>query len=199
MIDVHQCPRCELKFANRPELQDHFRRDHHADPETFSRYRYSGRADQPPKPEGKRYLVVANQTLQDDQVTEAVLQRAHAGPARFVVLVPATHSAHLASPPVGSHPEAHEPGEGDDAGLALARFRLRSTVDRLQQAGVAVEGRIGHPDPAKAVADVVNEEPVDEILLSTLPPGRSSWLQAELPGLLAHRFNVPVTHLVARA
>jgi len=28
VVDVHQCPRCELRFASRPELADHVRTDH---------------------------------------------------------------------------------------------------------------------------------------------------------------------------
>jgi hypothetical protein len=27
-MDVHQCPRCELRFASRPELEDHLREEH---------------------------------------------------------------------------------------------------------------------------------------------------------------------------
>ena len=30
---VHQCPRCELRFAFRPELEDHLHRDHHPVPD----------------------------------------------------------------------------------------------------------------------------------------------------------------------
>ena len=29
-MDVHQCPRCELVFASRPELTEHFELDHPA-------------------------------------------------------------------------------------------------------------------------------------------------------------------------
>lgn len=28
MADVHQCPRCELRFVSKNELQDHFDREH---------------------------------------------------------------------------------------------------------------------------------------------------------------------------
>lgn len=30
MVDVHNCPRCELRFAHRSEVEDHLRRDHPA-------------------------------------------------------------------------------------------------------------------------------------------------------------------------
>jgi len=32
-VDVHQCPRCELIFGSRPELEDHVREAHPSPPE----------------------------------------------------------------------------------------------------------------------------------------------------------------------
>ena len=34
---AHQCPRCELRFADAPEVRDHLVRDHDVDPETLER------------------------------------------------------------------------------------------------------------------------------------------------------------------
>ncbi len=31
-MDVHQCPRCELRFISRPELEEHLREVHPAPP-----------------------------------------------------------------------------------------------------------------------------------------------------------------------
>ena len=39
-MDIHQCPRCELRFANTSELRHHFEFDHAADPRVFERFRY---------------------------------------------------------------------------------------------------------------------------------------------------------------
>jgi hypothetical protein len=196
-MDVHQCPRCELRFANRAELQDHFAHDHHADPETFDRYRYAGRSAAP-APEVRRYLLVANQTLTDDRVIDEVRERAEQGSAQVFVLVPATHSAHHVSPPRGAAaPDASQ--ASDDVGLAQARWRLRSTIDRLQEAGITAEGRIGHPDPYRAVTRLLEDESFDEILLSTLPPGASRWLDVDLPTRLQRRCGVPVTTLTPAA
>jgi hypothetical protein len=195
-IDVHHCPRCELRFTNVAELRDHFDHDHHADPDTFRRFRYGQRAA-PPSDTGRRYLLVANQTLHDDQVQEALRERMGSGAARFVVLVPATHSANLASPPSTAGGSGGDDAASDDVGVATARWRLRTTIDRLRDAGVQAEGHIGHPDPFVAVTRLVADEPFDEIILSTLPPRISRWLQVDLPQRLERRCGIPVTTLTS--
>jgi hypothetical protein len=190
-MNVHQCPRCELRFTNAAELRDHFSLDHKADPGTFDRYRYAPRRPQA-APEARRYLVVANQTLNSDHLLEAVRARVGEGPATFFVLVPATHSAEQEAGPDGEVSEGHE---ADDAGLALARWRLRTAIDRLHDAGIDVEGQIGHPDPLTAVSRVLRDRDFDEIILSTLPSGLSKWLGVDLPRRLARRCRMPVTTL----
>ncbi|HUF33985.1 MAG TPA: hypothetical protein VMN58_12335 [Acidimicrobiales bacterium] len=193
-IDVHQCPRCELRFANSAELRDHFGRDHHADPDTFDRYRYPARSARVDT-DRQRILLVANQTLGDERLVDEVRARAQAGPVRLTVLVPATHSAHHASPPSGTVPPPESAAAGDDVGLATARWRLRTTLDRLHDAGIDADGRIGHPDPFVAVTRLLADEEFDEIVLSTLPPALSRWLDVDLPKRLEHRSGLPVTTL----
>jgi hypothetical protein len=195
---VHQCPRCELRFVNTNELRDHFALDHAADPSTFDRFRY------PQDPRAgttatRRVLVVANQTLGGEHLDDAVRSRAEAGDTSFFVLVPATHSAHHESPPSGAAAVADEASGADDVGLALARWRLRSTIDRLHAAGVEVEGVVGDPDPYTAVTRLLADHSFDEIILSTLPSGASRWLSVDLPGRLERRSGVPVTTLVGYA
>jgi hypothetical protein len=38
-MDIHQCPRCELRFVNTSELRSHFEVDDVADAKVFERYR----------------------------------------------------------------------------------------------------------------------------------------------------------------
>lgn len=196
-IDVHQCPRCELRFTNAAELRDHFGHDHAADPDTFERYRYRGRSDTVSAMVGPRHLVVGNQTLHDEHLEVALQERAQVPGASFFVLVPATHSAHLQAPPTSVAAPDGAASDGDDVGLALARWRLRTTIDRLHDRGIDAEGQVGHPDPFTAVCRLVGERHFDEILLSTLPRSLSRWLEVDLPARLERRVHIPVVTVAA--
>jgi hypothetical protein len=177
---IHNCPRCELRFATDAELAEHLTIDHHADPGDFDRFRYKAPATRPP---GKRYLVLANRVLDEpwlfDRLTELAKNRAH-----FHIVVAPT-------------PIDHETDRTDDRNLALSTFRLRHIVDRLHEAGIEAEGEVGTVDPLRAVTRAVEHEPADEILVATLPRGASRWLEVDLPAALHRRFAVPVTTLSA--
>lgn len=196
-IDVHQCPRCELRFTNSAELRDHFGHDHAADPDTFDRYRYRGRSDGVAAATGPRYLVVGNQTLHDHHLEEALTERAATAGASFYLLVPATHSAELHEPPASAAGVDAEAGAGDDVGLALARWRLRTAIDRLHERGIDAEGQVGHSDPFAAVSRLLAKRSFDEIILSTLPSALSRWLDVDLPARLRRHLHVPVTTVAA--
>jgi len=176
-MDMHHCPRCELRFVNTSELRQHFAVDHGGDAGTFERYRY--RTSPAVKPAVRTVLWLGNQTLEDEQVLDEVVARAGDG-ARVLVLVPATHSRHQS----GAHRPAPAGDTGDDAGLAIARWRLGVAVDRLRARGVDAEGRVGEADPFAAVTHLLAEEKVDDILISTLPAASSRWLGVDLPGRL---------------
>ncbi|HVM21103.1 MAG TPA: hypothetical protein VM307_14180 [Egibacteraceae bacterium] len=42
---VHQCPRCELRYADEHEVKQHLVDDHHVDPETLERHLSGQRPD----------------------------------------------------------------------------------------------------------------------------------------------------------
>lgn len=191
-MDIHQCPRCELRFFHTSELRSHFEVDHAADPKIFERYRY--RASDRSRP-SRTILLVANQTLEHAGLVDDVAGRT-ADDERLLVLVPATHSGHHERP--RSAAPAHDDAT-DEIGVALARWRLRTTVDRLRAAGVDAEGEVGAADPYAAVREVLSGEHVDEILLSTLPPSSSRWLNVDLPGRLRRHTGRPVTVLTPAA
>jgi hypothetical protein len=171
-MDIHQCPRCELRFVHTSELRHHFEHDHAADPAVFERYRYRSS----PASERPTILLVGNQTLDRDEVIAEVARRAAESGARVLVLAPAT---------------AADPGADGRTGRSLARWRADVAVERLRAAGVGdVEGHAGGDDPFGAVCELLAAEHVDEIVLSTLPPASSRWLGADLPGRL-RRYTRP--------
>ena len=131
-----------------------------------------------------RYLVVANQTLGGHQLVQAVRERILRERSEFWVLVPETRSAG-----VGPRP-------GTDA-ASLAQQRLDMELQRLHEAGAEADGEVGDPDPFKAISNTLAHNQFDEIILSTLPPGRSRWLRQDLPGKVEKKFGIPVTHIVS--
>jgi hypothetical protein len=59
--------------------------------------------------------------------------------------------------------------------------------------GATVSGEVGHRDPIEATEDALRGREVDEVLLSTLPPGISRWLGQDVPSRLKGSVLVPVT------
>jgi nucleotide-binding universal stress UspA family protein len=88
-----------------------------------------------------------------------------------------------------SHGGVWEENESADA----ARTRLTAFLGALRDQGVDADGETGDRDPIQAVRDVLRTRGVDEIILSTLPPGVSRWLQLDVPSRLARAVDVPVT------
>jgi hypothetical protein len=47
-----------------------------------------------------------------------------------------------------------------------------------------------------AIDDALRRHAVDEIIISTLPPGLSRWLRQDLVHRVTRRFDLPVRHVV---
>lgn len=130
------------------------------------------------------YLIVANQTLASPTLTAAVDDRVAAGDARFHVVVPMSPS------PGGL---TWDEGEARRA----AQQRLDTLLTRLREHGAEASGEIGAADPVDAACDALKGHPVDEVLLSTLPPGISRWLHLDVPSRMRAAVQPPVVVLTA--
>jgi hypothetical protein len=130
---------------------------------------------------GRRILVIANRTCPCPLLTDEVARRA---PAEVLVVAPALNSR-----------LRHWLSDVDDA-LSRAGERLTLAVAALRVRGIAARGEIGDANPLLAIEDALAAFAADEIVIATLPPGRSSWLER---GLIekAARFGLPVAHLVS--
>ncbi len=130
-----------------------------------------------------RVLIVANRTAATEPLLAAVRSRAQAGPARFHLLVPATPRGlhRVVDPEVSGREEAAEQ-------LTIALELLR------EAAGSEITGHVGSADPMAAIADVINDRRVHEIILSTLPRRLSRWMHLDLPSKL-NGMGIPVTHV----
>lgn len=129
----------------------------------------------------RRYLIVANRTLAGSHLTSKVRELHEQRPSSFYIVVPAT-------PPHG-----HTWTEGE--ARAIAEQRLASALQLLAGIGVEAEGEVGDERPTYAIQDVLAKREIDEIIVSTLPPGMSRWLKRDLPHRIQVEFELPVTHI----
>jgi hypothetical protein len=121
-------------------------------------------------------LVVANQTLVGDPLLDKIRARAEQGRASFLILCPQS------DPTAAEHPEAER--------------RLRRALTILRGEGLDVHGQIAHPDPFTAASQAVQDERVDEIIVSTFPgESRSNWLRGDLVNRLRKSTGLPVDHI----
>lgn len=119
-----------------------------------------------------KLLVVANQTVDSDELYDALHERAGRGPLLVTLLVP----------------------QDQQHGLGL---RVNTALSRLHAGGVEAEAMLGDVDPACAVIEVWDPRRWDEILISTLPSATSRWLKCNLPQRIRRAVDAPVTQLEA--
>jgi hypothetical protein len=153
----------------------------------------------------RRYLVVANQTLQSAELGDEIRKRIGAGPSSFYVLVPDTSAEHyyVVRVPSGADPSEtefdlrprQEPATDEDA-TAYARQRLSQMLADLTALGVPVEGDLGSSQPLEAMEKALLDHRFDEIIVAVLPQRVSRWLGADVPQEAERRFGLPVTTIV---
>jgi hypothetical protein len=122
----------------------------------------------------RHVLVVACRSARSEQLRDALHARAQREATEYTLLLPA--------------PE-------DDADEA--RTLIRSAVESLRDSGLDVAGRLGESDPCATVEEGWDPGEYDEIVVCTLPSGRSHWLEQDVPARLGQMTGVPVEHVVA--
>ena len=128
----------------------------------------------------RTYLIVANQTLASESLTDVINARLADGPIRALVVAPRERVGGLLT-------------SNETASRAAAQERLDEIVGRLRALGSEASGEVGDPDPVQAVKDAMRDQPVDEIIVSTLPKGLSRWLGEDVPSRLRDAVGVPIT------
>ena len=126
-------------------------------------------------------LVVANQTLAGEALLRTIRSAMSWGTS-FHIVVPAT-------------PLEHQLLHDDEQPAKLARQRLDRILTLLRAEGADVTGEVGDPDPFRSISNVIGERHFDEIILSTLPPGLSRWIDEDLPDRLRNAYSIPLTHV----
>jgi hypothetical protein len=155
----------------------------------------------------RRYLVVANQTLQRAELRDELLERIGEGPSSFYLLVPDTRAA--------DYPDATAAAGGlqpsmtwwmtdyrspstDQEASTQARQRLGQMLADLDALGVPADGDLGSARPLEAMEKVLADHRFDEIIVAALPRPVSRWLRADLPHRAERRFGLPVTTIVTK-
>ena len=119
-------------------------------------------------------LVVANQTVLGAPLLDKIRERAKQSPASFLIISPQGESE-------GSYESAER--------------RLLRAVSLLRGEGLDVHGQISHPDPFSAVMQTMEDERVDELIVSTFPNERSGWLRRNLLERLRDETKLPIEHV----
>ena len=125
--------------------------------------------------ENTNVLVVANQTVLSDELLDRIRKRAAQGKAAL-------------------------PDRGAAGRRRRARRRRPPTAPRAHRAAQRRDqrhGQIVHPDPYTAAMNVVHDERVDEIIVSTFPGEKSGWLRRDLVERLRKDTGLPVDHVIS--
>jgi hypothetical protein len=124
-------------------------------------------------------LVIANETVVGEALLARIRERASRGPASFLIISPQS------DPTQSHHPEAER--------------RLRRALSELRAAGIEAHGQVAHPDPYTAAMQAIEDERIDEIIVSTFKPAESPWLRRNVVQRLHDDANLPVEHVVISA
>jgi GABA permease len=135
----------------------------------------------------RRVLIVASETIGREELVSAIGTRALAEKTTFLVVAPALTSSVKAW------------ANDEDPARASAQERLDEMLARLTSAGIDAKGQVGDSDPLVAIEDAVHTFHPDEIVISTHPPGHSSWHEKGVVESVAARFDVPVSHVVVES
>jgi hypothetical protein len=131
-----------------------------------------------------RILVVANESLEGEDVRAAILGHAKLRPELMVVAPVLVSRTHFVTTDV-------------DREMDQARERLDLTLDWARAHGLRARGHIGDPmHPMLAVEDDLRRFGPDEVIVATHPAESTNWQEADLMARLRAELDVPVTHVV---
>jgi hypothetical protein len=131
-----------------------------------------------------RILVVANESLEGEDVRAAILGHAKRRPELMVVAPVLVSRTHFVTTDV-------------DREMGQARNRLAQTLEWARARGLPARGHIGDPmHPLLAVEDDLRRFGSDEVIVATHPVEGANWQEGDLVARLRSELDVPVTQVV---
>ena len=147
----------------------------------------------------RRYLIVADHALDDQQLAAKVQQSLAVGPCQFYLLVLATPAGTKEriwwDMAVSGLSSAPNPNPAEELGWGRAREQLAHHVVHLRKLGADADGETGQPHPLRAIREVLAKRPADEIILATSPHRVTRLLAMDLQHRAHRSFGLPVTVL----
>ena len=140
-------------------------------------------ASTPRRDDSWRILVVANETLQGEELRQAIMHRAKLKPELTVVAPILPSRAHYVTTDI-------------DKEMQEAQQRLDATLRWAADNGFNARGEVGNHSPLQAIEDGLRRFGPDEVIISTHPPGKSNWLESGLVERCREELELPVTHVV---
>jgi len=139
-----------------------------------------------------RVVVLANRTMAESELHDALKDLPGSEQAEYLVVVPAN--------PVDT-------GQADREGAAFvwqatdeaARQRLDQTLHDLGSLGLTVRGEVGDYRPPVALDKAMREFEPDHVVIATQPEDRSAWLRDRVVANARAKYDVPVQHVVVQA
>lgn len=140
-------------------------------------------------PPVEKVLVLANQTMAEDELHDALTDIPGSEDASYLVVVPAN--------PVDTG-QAEREGAAFvwEATAIAAQERLDRTLEELRSRGLTVRGELGDYRPLVALGKAMHDFEPDHVVIATHPEERSTWLRHGVVDEARSRYDVPVQHVV---
>lgn len=140
----------------------------------------------------RRVLVMANQTVDSDELLDELRLIGADNATKYYVVVPA-------SPIETGVAATHGPLDVMEATKAAAKDRLDRTLSTLRSENLDADGALGDYRPLRALANAIDTFHPDQIVISTLPLEDSVWHRFEVVDRArAEHTDIPVSHVVAK-
>ena len=151
--------------------------------------RLPARVANEPTGDARRVLVLANQTLEADELMTELQRIDSMGKATYYVCVPAS------AVETGTA-STHGAVSVRDATARAAQERLDRTLEDLRAHHLDADGGLGDQRPLRALRAAVTQFDPDQIVIVTLPASDSIWQRFEVVDR-ASELGLPVTHVEA--